>query len=105
VTPAADPADAAVTVTPSLLPLHWSVVVASHDNAGISGRVAPRLPSAEFAGNVREVFEVVDFRPALRNSTIVACVVTVSNVLLSTMAESPLPACASWTAKRCSPWR
>lgn len=75
-----------VVVAASLFPLYWSVVVASHDNAGISGRVPPLLPGAEFAGNVREVFEVVDFWLALRNSTIVACVVTVSNVLLSTMA-------------------
>lgn len=75
-----------VVVAVSLFPLYWSVVVASHDNAGISGRVPPLLPGAEFTRNVREVFEAVDFWLALRNSTIVACAVTVSNVLLSTMA-------------------
>lgn len=75
-----------VVVAASLFPLYWSVVVASHDNAGISARVPPLLPGGEFADNAREVFEAVDFWLALRNSAIVACAVTASNVLLSTLA-------------------
>ncbi len=70
----------------SLFPLYWSVVVASHDNAGISAKIPPLLPGGELAGNVREVFEAVDFQAALGNSAIVAGTVTVSNVLLSTLA-------------------
>ncbi|WP_433260252.1 carbohydrate ABC transporter permease [Actinosynnema sp. CS-041913] len=70
----------------SLFPLYWSVVVASHDNAGISARVPPLLPDGELAHNVRAVFEAVDFQTALGNSAIVAGTLTVSNVLLSTLA-------------------
>ncbi|MFT7840466.1 hypothetical protein Q5530_30355 [Saccharothrix sp. BKS2] len=75
-----------VVVAASGSPLYWSVAVASHDNAAISGRVPPLLPGGEFARNAREVFEAVDFWPALRNSALVACTVTASNGLLSTLA-------------------
>jgi cellobiose transport system permease protein len=73
-------------VAASLFPLYWSVVVASHDNAGVSGRVPPLLPGTELLDNVRGVFAAVDFWAALGNSAVVAGTVTASNVLLSTTA-------------------
>ena len=70
----------------SVFPLYWSVVVASGDNAAIARRTPPLLPGGHLVDNVRRVFEAVDFRLALQNSAIVATVVTVSNVVLATMA-------------------
>ncbi len=75
-----------VVVLASLFPLYWSVVVASHDNADVAGRVPPLLPGGELPGHVREVFAAVDFLAALRNSAVVAVTVTAANVLLSTAA-------------------
>ncbi|MEU6153054.1 carbohydrate ABC transporter permease [Actinosynnema sp. NPDC047251] len=70
----------------SLFPLYWAVVVASHDNAAMSGRVPPLLPGGELGRNVRRVFEAADFDVALANSAIVAGTVTAANVLFSTLA-------------------
>ncbi|MBW4720258.1 carbohydrate ABC transporter permease [Saccharothrix obliqua] len=75
-----------LVVVGSLFPLYWSIVVASHDNAAMSARVPPLLPGGELGHNAHAVFEAVDFQAAMANSAIVAGTVTVSNVLLSTLA-------------------
>jgi cellobiose transport system permease protein len=70
----------------SVFPLYWSVVAASSDNAALARRTPPLLPGGHLVDNVRGVFDAVNFPLALQNSAIVATVVTVSNVVLSTMA-------------------
>ncbi|WP_037314465.1 carbohydrate ABC transporter permease [Amycolatopsis orientalis] len=70
----------------SLFPLYWSFVVSSKDNSALGEATPPLLPGGNLVANVRRVFETVDFWLAMQNSLIVAGTVTVSNVLLSSMA-------------------
>ena len=73
-------------VVGSVFPLYWSFVVASRDGSAIAGRVPPLVPGGHLMDNVRRVFDTVDFWLAVQNSLIVAGTVTVSNVVLSTLA-------------------
>ncbi|WP_051114718.1 carbohydrate ABC transporter permease [Actinokineospora enzanensis] len=70
----------------SLFPLYWSFVMATHDNSAIASPVPPLLPGGHLMANLTRMFDTVDFWAALRNSFLVAGIVSVANVLLSTMA-------------------
>ncbi|MCK2245005.1 MULTISPECIES: carbohydrate ABC transporter permease [unclassified Crossiella] len=70
----------------SAFPFYWSFVVASRDSATVTERVPPLLPGGNFFANAAKVFDSVPFWKALGNSMIVAGTVTVSTVLLSTLA-------------------
>ena len=70
----------------SVFPLYWSFVVATRDNAAIGETSPLLLPGGNLAGNVRRVFDTVDFWLAIGNSLIVAGTVMVSNVVLASLA-------------------
>jgi cellobiose transport system permease protein len=74
----------------SLLPLYWSLVVASHDNAAVSAYPPVLTPGHELWHNIKRVFnsgEVnVNFWTALLNTTIVATTVTFAVVFFSALA-------------------
>lgn len=70
----------------SVFPLYWSFVVASQDGSAVAERTPPLAPGGNLVANLGRVFDTVDFWLAMENSLIIAATVTVSNVLLSTMA-------------------
>lgn len=70
----------------SVFPLYWSFVVASQDRSAIAERTPPLVPGGNLVANLGRVFDTVDFWLAMANSLIIASTVTVSNVLLSTLA-------------------
>lgn len=78
----------AVTVVLSAFPIYWTFVVASSTNAAI-GKVPPAVvPGGHLVENVRRVFDndAANFARALANTAIAASVVTVSVLLLSSLA-------------------
>ncbi|MEU7526362.1 carbohydrate ABC transporter permease [Saccharothrix sp. NPDC042600] len=66
----------------SAFPFYWSFVVASNDDAADT----PLLPGGKFFTNAARVFDTIPFWKALGNSVIVSGTVTLSVVLLSTLA-------------------
>ncbi len=69
----------------SALPLYYSVVVASRDNAALAEIPPPLLPGGNFLANVSRVFATVPFALALANSVLVAGTVAVAMMFLSTL--------------------
>jgi cellobiose transport system permease protein len=70
----------------SVLPLYYSLVVASQDNSALAKVPPPLLFGGNLLTNIHRVFEAVPFGRALINSMIVSTAVTVSVVLFSTLA-------------------
>ncbi|KZB88015.1 carbohydrate ABC transporter permease [Amycolatopsis regifaucium] len=70
----------------SVFPLYWSFVVSTRDGSAIAERTPPLIPGGHLLDNVREVFDKVDFWLAMQNSLIVSSTVTVSNVVLASLA-------------------
>ncbi|WP_312864627.1 carbohydrate ABC transporter permease [Saccharopolyspora phatthalungensis] len=73
-------------VAASAFPLYWSFVVSSSDSSAIGEASPPLIPGGYLLDNVRRVFDTVDFWLALQNSLIVSGTVTLSNVVLSSLA-------------------
>ncbi|GAA1255982.1 carbohydrate ABC transporter permease [Sphaerisporangium rubeum] len=70
----------------SALPLYYSVVVASRDNAALAEVPPPLIPGGNLFANVSRVFDTVPFALALLNSVLVAGTIAVSVMFFSTMA-------------------
>ncbi|HYN97228.1 MAG TPA: carbohydrate ABC transporter permease [Pilimelia sp.] len=72
----------------SFFPLYWMIVVATRTNDAIGDVPPPVLPGGKFVENADRVLSNTDaaFFTGLRNSLIVATVVTVSTVFFSSMA-------------------
>jgi cellobiose transport system permease protein len=70
----------------SALPLYYSVVVASRDNAALAAVPPPLIPGGNFFSNVSRVFDTVPFALALLNSVIVAGSIALSVMFFSTLA-------------------
>ena len=74
----------------SMLPLYWSLVVASHDNSAVSAYPPVLTPGGELWHNLRRLFDSgevnVNFWTALANSTVVATIVTAAVVFFSALA-------------------
>ena len=70
----------------SVLPLAWSVLASSQDNAAI-GRTPPVLvPGGNLADNLRRVFDEAAFGTAIVNSVVVSGSITLCVVVSSTLA-------------------
>lgn len=69
----------------SAFPFYWSFLVASHDDAKFTAET-PLLPGGNFFHNAGRVLDSIPFWKALGNSVIVSGTVTVSVVILSTLA-------------------
>ncbi|MDX3663758.1 carbohydrate ABC transporter permease [Streptomyces sp. ID05-26A] len=70
----------------SIFPLYWSFVIASRDNSAIAEKTPVLVPGGNLLANIGRVFDTVDFWLALRNSLIVSGTVTLSNVILASIA-------------------
>jgi cellobiose transport system permease protein len=70
----------------SAFPFYWSYLVASHDENVFADSVPPLLPGGNFLANASRVLDTIEFWRALGNSVIVSGTVTLSVVLLSTLA-------------------
>ena len=69
----------------SAFPFYWSFLVASHDDATFT-KDSPMLPGGNFFQNASRVLDTIPFWKALGNSIIVSGTVTISVVVLSTLA-------------------
>jgi cellobiose transport system permease protein len=69
----------------SAFPFYWSFLVSSHDDATFT-KDAPILPGGNFIQNASRVLDTIPFWKALGNSIIVSGTVTLSVVVLSTLA-------------------
>jgi len=70
----------------SVFPFYWSFLVASRDSGMMTQKMPPLLPGGNFLANAARVFDTVPFWRALGNSVIVSGTVTISTVLLCTLA-------------------
>ena len=70
----------------SMFPLYWTLVAGSHTNAEMAASPPPILPTGSFFHNLSLAMQRQDLWKALLNSTIVASVVALSNVLFCTLA-------------------
>ncbi|WP_214317225.1 carbohydrate ABC transporter permease [Nonomuraea sediminis] len=78
----------AVAVVLSAFPLYWMLVIASRDNADAVAVPPPLLPGGNLGENIQAVLNNEDahFLLGLTNSFVVASIVTVSVVVISTLA-------------------
>ncbi|MFI6318464.1 carbohydrate ABC transporter permease [Nonomuraea sp. NPDC050556] len=77
-----------LTLVVSAFPLYWMIVIASRTNADAVAVPPPFLPGGNLGDNIVKVLQNEDahFLDGLINSAIVASTVTVSVVLISTLA-------------------
>ncbi len=76
----------AVITVLSIFPLYWTLVAGSHTNAQMATSPPPLVPTTDFFHNLSLAMQRQNLWQALLNSTIVATVVAVSNVLFCTLA-------------------
>lgn len=78
----------ALTIVVSAFPIYWMIVIASRTNDDAVAVPPPLFPGGNLGANIRRVLanEDAHFVAGLVNSTIVATTVTVSVVLISTLA-------------------
>ncbi|TWP54049.1 carbohydrate ABC transporter permease [Lentzea tibetensis] len=75
----------AAFVLGSAFPFYWSFLVASRDNSALTGDFT-LVPGGNFLRNASRVVDTIPFWKALGNSIIVSGTVTISVVLLSSLA-------------------
>ncbi|MEV5410474.1 carbohydrate ABC transporter permease [Thermopolyspora sp. NPDC052614] len=78
----------AFTIILSAFPIYWMIIIASRTNSDAVDTPPPLLPGGTLGENIRRVLadEDAQFITGLVNSAIVATTVTVSVVIISTMA-------------------
>jgi cellobiose transport system permease protein len=76
----------AIITVLSIFPLYWTLVAGSHTNAQMATQPPPLIPTTDFFHNLSMAMQRQNLWQALLNSTIVATVVAVSNVLFCTLA-------------------
>nr|MBO2474988.1 sugar ABC transporter permease [Actinomycetales bacterium] len=78
----------AITLIISAFPLYWMIVIASRSNADATAVPPPFLPGGNLGENIRRVLEHPDahYTTGLLNSLIVSSSVTISVVIISTLA-------------------
>jgi cellobiose transport system permease protein len=76
------------TIILSAFPIYWMIIIASRTNSDAVDTPPPLLPGGNLGENIRRVLadEDAQFITGLVNSAIVASTVTVSVVIISTMA-------------------
>ena len=75
----------AVTVV-SVLPLYYTIVMASHTNAEMAASTPPLLPNASIFHNMRQALDLAPLNLGLVNSVIVSGAVTLGTVTFCTLA-------------------
>jgi cellobiose transport system permease protein len=78
----------AVTLIISAFPLYWMIVIASRTNGDATEMPPPFLPGGKLGQNIQRVLSNPDahYLAGLTNSLIIAVTVTISVVLISTLA-------------------
>jgi cellobiose transport system permease protein len=70
----------------SVLPLYYTIVMASHTNAEMAAARPPLLPTRDLFANLRTALELAPLNRGLVNSVLVAGLVTLGTVALCTLA-------------------
>lgn len=70
----------------SVVPLYWTLVAASRNNAEIASTPPPFVPGNSLFDNIGHAMETVDMVKALRNSLIVSSSIALGTVFMCTMA-------------------
>ncbi|MDX6278174.1 MAG: cellobiose transport system permease protein [Nocardioidaceae bacterium] len=70
----------------SILPLYYTIVMASHTNAEMAAATPPLLPDGSIWGNLKKALELAPLNKGLFNSLIVSSCVTAGTVAFSTLA-------------------
>jgi cellobiose transport system permease protein len=70
----------------SILPLYYTIVMASHTNAEMAASTPPLLPDGSIWGNLKKALELAPLNKGLFNSLIVSSCVTAGTVAFSTLA-------------------
>jgi cellobiose transport system permease protein len=70
----------------AILPLYYTIVMASHTNAEMAADTPPLLPTTSIFDNLRKAFELAPLNHGLINSVIVASSVTAGTVAFCTLA-------------------
>ena len=69
----------------SIIPLYYTIVMASHTNAEMAARVPPFLPNASLFTNIKKAFEIAPLTQGLINSVVVSTCITVGTVMFCTL--------------------
>jgi cellobiose transport system permease protein len=69
----------------SILPLYYTIVMASHTNAEMAAKVPPVLPNSSLFTNLRAALKLAPLNQGLINSLIVSTCVTVGTVAFCTL--------------------
>jgi cellobiose transport system permease protein len=75
-----------VVTAASVLPLYYTIVMASHTNAEMAAASPPVLPNSSVFGNIKKALELAPLNKGLINSLIVAGAITLGTVALCTLA-------------------
>jgi cellobiose transport system permease protein len=75
-----------VVTAASVLPLYYTIVMASHTNAEMAAASPPVLPNSSVFGNIKKALELAPLNKGLVNSLIVSGAVTLGTVALCTLA-------------------
>ena len=70
----------------SVLPLYYTIVMASHTNAEMAAATPPVLPNSSVFGNIKKALELAPLNKGLVNSLIVSGAITLGTVALCTLA-------------------
>jgi cellobiose transport system permease protein len=69
----------------SVLPLYYTIVMASHTNAEMAAKVPPLLPNGSLFTNLKQALKLAPLNKGLINSVIVASCVTIGTVAFCTL--------------------
>jgi cellobiose transport system permease protein len=69
----------------SILPLYYTIVMASHTNAEMASRVPPLLPNGSLFTNLKAALKLAPLNQGLVNSLIVSTCVTIGTVAFCTL--------------------
>jgi cellobiose transport system permease protein len=76
----------AIVTLVSIIPLYYTIVMASHTNADMAQSPPPFLPNGSIFSNLHKALELAPLNRGLINSVIVAGCITVGSVALCTLA-------------------
>jgi cellobiose transport system permease protein len=76
----------AVVTLVSILPLYYTIVMASHTNAEMAASTPPLFPSGQLVDNIRQAFQLAPLNKGLINSVIVSSAITLGTVAFCTLA-------------------
>lgn len=69
----------------SVIPLYYTIVMASHTNAEMAAKVPPLLPNGSLFGNLSKALKLAPLSQGLINSLVVSTCVTVGTVAFCTL--------------------